>query len=99
MVIVTGLIEVAPGSVEAAKQAATIMAQATRHEHGCQVYAFYQDIENPARFRVYEEWDDDLALESHFQTPHMAVFRDTLQKLDVVSRNVVKRQAGEALPL
>ena len=94
MLVVTGLIEVAEADIEAARAAAAEMAVATRREAGCIAYAFYEDVEAPGRFRVYEEWDDQDALTAHGETPHMATFRAALAGFDLRSAKVQKFTAG-----
>ena len=54
MLIVSGVFEIAPSDVPAARDAAEEMARATREEEGCFAYAFYEDIENEGTFRVFE---------------------------------------------
>ena len=94
MLIVSGIIEIAPEGVEAARTAATVMMQETRKEKGCQVYEFSQHVEAPNRFRVYEEWDDWECLKAHGAAPHMADFREALAEAGVVSRDVFTISGG-----
>jgi len=92
MIVVSGLIEIAEKDVAAAIQAATAMTAETRKEPGCRIYAFYQDIENPGHFRVFEEWDDDASLKAHFATAHMTVFRAKLGEIGILRSDVMKYQ-------
>jgi quinol monooxygenase YgiN len=88
MIVVSGTNEVAAADAPRAVEAAIALARETRKEPGCRYYAFYQDIESPGVFRVFEEWDDDAALKAHFETPHMAAFRAVLGELGVLNRDV-----------
>ena len=99
MIVVSGTNEVAAKDAERAIEAAIPLAKETRKEPGCRFYSFYQDIESPGVFRVFEEWDDDAALKAHFQTPHMAAFRAVLGEIGVLNRDVkIYRVSGtEAL--
>ena len=99
MLIVTGTIELAQGSVAAAREAAREMMQETLREDGCLAYEFAQVIGSETRFRIYEEWRDRAALEAHFDTPHMARFRAALSGLEVVSRRLVTISDGRIEPL
>ncbi len=99
MLIVTGVFDLDPAEVPRLKAAAIVMAQATREEDGCQAYAFWQDIETPSRFRVYEEWDSRAHLEAHFETPHMQVWRAALAEGGLLSRNVKTVEDGRVAPL
>lgn len=99
MLVVTGLIEIAEKDIAAARIAAADMAVATRREPGCAVYAFYEDVEAPGRFRVYEEWSDADALKAHGETPHMDVFRAALAEFDVRKAEVLKFEGGPKSPV
>ena len=99
MQIVSGIIEVHEDDIDKAVAAASAMAHATRAEDGCITYAFYQDIEKPGRFRVYEEWRDQAALEAHFKAPHMAEFRAALQAIRVLGRDVTNYKVDESTKL
>jgi len=99
MIIVSGVFEIDAADRERALEAGRVMARASRAESGCRAYAFYADIEEPARVRVFEEWDDLAALEEHFRTPHMATFRQTLGELRILSRNVHRYEVQQATQL
>ncbi len=94
MLIVTGIIEVHPERVGSARSAVIRMMEETRREAGCILYEFSQQVEAPHRFRVYEEWTDEAALAAHAETSHMAAFREALGEIGVISRDIVKFQAG-----
>lgn len=94
MLIVTGIIEVNPDGIAAAQTAAIAMMEETRKEAGCYLYEFSQLVEAPAKFRVYEEWEDAAALKAHGESAHMAVFRAALGEIGVVSREVFTIEAG-----
>ncbi len=78
MIVVSGTIFIQPKKVAAAIEAAKVMMEKTAEEVGCISYRFYADIEAPDVFRVFEEWENDEALQAHFETPHMAEFRSKL---------------------
>jgi len=99
MIVVSGVIRVAAASEAAAREAAQEVARATRREDGCISYAFYADLEQEGAFRVFEEWKDDAALAAHFETPHMAAFREKLSKLEFISREVHRYVVTESSQL
>ena len=99
MLIVTGTFKLAAEDIDKMKDAAAIMGRATRDEPGCITYAFWQSVEDGTEFRVYEEWQDQAALDAHVQAAHMAVFRATLATANVLSREVVKFPTGQVTPL
>lgn len=47
------------------------LADATRQEHGCIEYGFYQDSERPNTVISFERWVDMAAEDSHWETPHL----------------------------
>jgi quinol monooxygenase YgiN len=95
MLVVTGLIEVAEESRNDFIRHASEMAKTTRTESGCNAYAFFQDIEDPNRFRIYEEWENEAALEAHFKTDHMAEYRAVSQTLEISSVHIDKFESGD----
>lgn len=96
MLIVTGTFEVHADDLEKILPAARAMAAETRLEEGCITYAFFENIENPGHFRVYEEWRDQAALDAHFQSAHMAAFRKVQQAVRISGRDFTKYEVGAA---
>lgn len=94
MLIVTGILQIETGDLDKILPAARQMAVTTRTEDGCITYAFYEDIETPGRFRVYEEWRDQAALDEHFKTPHMAEFRSALRAVRILGSDIIRYEAG-----
>ena len=99
MLIVTGTVEVAPEGVEIAAKAAQLMVAETVKESGCLVYEFSQILGHANVFRVYEEWQDQAALEAHFATPHMAVFQGVLAEVGVTASDIYRVVGGKKQPL
>ncbi|WP_171121527.1 MULTISPECIES: putative quinol monooxygenase [unclassified Ruegeria] len=99
MLVVTGTVEVAPEGVEKAEKAALEMVAETVKEAGCITYEFSQVLGHTNRFRVYEEWESQAALEAHFAAPHMAAFRAALGEAGVTSSDICRIVGGEKQPL
>ena len=99
MLVVTGIIDVAPEGVAKAVEAAKAMVVETRKEAGCHVYEFSQVLGTESRFRAYEEWESDDALTAHSKTTHMATFRAALGEVGVVSSDIFKMNASEKTSL
>jgi len=55
---------------------ATVLIQRTRAEKGCLFYSLYEDAARPGDFLFYEEYADQEALDEHFHSAHLQVFRD-----------------------
>lgn len=99
MLVVTGITQVAPEDADLARTAAAKVAEITRTEDGCFEYAFYEDVETPGRFRVYEEWRDDASLKAHSESAHIAEFRKVMGSLTVLNREIRKMRGCVAEPL
>ena len=99
MIVVSGVIEIAAADMERAKTAATEVAVATRGEAGCLAYAFYQDVESPTVFRVFEEWESAEALAAHFETDHMLRFRALMGGFTITGRNITRYNISSFEPL
>ena len=75
MVIVSGTLDVNPEKHDEAVAAFQAAAAATeRDDAGCITYRFYEDVSQPNRFLVYEEWESAESLAAHGKAAHMAVF-------------------------
>src|SRR5262249_42720487 len=81
MIVIAGSVAVRPDRREEAVRVARTMVAATRREAGCQTYRFSADLDDPNTFLIFEEWESEEALGRHFQTPHMAAFREALPGL------------------
>jgi quinol monooxygenase YgiN len=74
MLVIAGRIRIKPERREDALRLARDLTRETVKEAGCRSYRFYGDLEDPAVFLVFEEWDGPEALARHFTTPHMQTF-------------------------
>lgn len=90
MIVVSGVFEVTAATRGVALEAARRMTDASVAEPGCLSYEFFVDLENPNRMRVFEEWENQEALDLHFATPHMKEFRKRLADVSFVSRQVTR---------
>jgi quinol monooxygenase YgiN len=99
MLIVAGEIEIDPGRREEAVTAARQVMEATRREPGCITYTFSADLVEPGRFRIFEEWESQAALDAHFATPHMATFSAKVGGLGVRAMRIQKYEIAKVGPL
>ncbi len=67
-----------PGAWDTARPAFAAMVEATRKEAGCLDYALCQDLVDPDTLRAVEHWESLADLKAHFETPHMADFREAI---------------------
>jgi len=99
MLIVAGEIEIDPAHREEAVAAAREMMEATRRESGCHAYVFSADLDDPGRFRIFEEWKSQADLDAHFESPHMAAFQTRVASLGVRAMRVQKYEIAKVGPL
>jgi quinol monooxygenase YgiN len=99
MIVIAGHVALDPAGREPAIAAARAMMAETRREPGCISYAFSADLEDPGRFRIFEEWESDEALAAHFASPHMARFREAVGGLGVREMAVQRYEVAKVGPL
>jgi quinol monooxygenase YgiN len=90
MIVVAGTVSIRPDKREEAIRVGERMQRLTENEAGCLSYRFYSSISDPNRFFIFEEWADEAALAAHFQTEHMAWFREQLPAF-VAGEMAIKR--------
>ncbi|GAA3749627.1 putative quinol monooxygenase [Streptomyces tremellae] len=70
-----------PGQEDALRDALAAMIAPSEAEAGCLGYRPLIDPARPGAMICLEEWRDNAALESHFQTPH---FKNVARVLDAI---------------
>lgn len=88
MIIVTGTMEVAPGNEEQAKANFALAAEKCKDERGCIDYRFWQSVETPHLFRVYEEWEDKDCLREHAAHDNYKAHAERMAPLGVTNRQL-----------
>jgi len=99
MIAIAGHFVLDPGKRELAIAAAREMMSETRKEQGCISYTFSADLEEPGRFRVFEEWENAEALGAHFQAPHMARLQQAMGGLGVREMKVQRYEVAKVGPV
>jgi quinol monooxygenase YgiN len=99
MIVIAGHVAIDPARREPAVAAAREMMAETRKEQGCLSYTFSADLEEPGRFRIFEEWESDEALRAHFASPHMARFRTAMAGLGVREMAIQRYEVTKVGPL
>ncbi len=99
MIVIAGHVSIDPAKVDVALPAARTMMEETHKEAGCLAYVFSQDLEEPGRFRIFEEWESQEALDAHFKAPHMATFQQAMGGFGVREMNVTKYEIASKGPL
>ena len=76
MLIVVARYVVAEGQVDTVIPLLQANAAASRDEPGCREFSVFQDVGDPRRVLLYEEYADEVAFQAHRHTPH---FRDLIE--------------------
>lgn len=99
MLVIAGHVAIDPAKREEAIAASIEMMKATHQEAGCISYTFSADLEDPGRFRIFEEWESDDALAAHFAAPHMASFQKAMGGFGVKEMAVQKYEVSSVGPI
>ncbi|MEO6341207.1 MAG: putative quinol monooxygenase [Caulobacteraceae bacterium] len=99
MLIIIGTIRLPPERLAAARGPMSAMATASRAEDGCIHYAYAEDVLDPGLIRVSEIWRDQVALDRHFQSPHIADWRAAWPDLAIRDRQLTGYDATNPRPV
>jgi len=86
--LIAGTVRVPPQNLERFQPHMQAMLTASRAEDGCLEYSYALDVAEPGLVRIFEAWRDQAALDAHFQTPHMAVWRSHWPEFGVSDRSL-----------
>jgi quinol monooxygenase YgiN len=81
VIIVTGSVRVAPGSLDEALALALEHVRRSRTEPGCLLHSVHRDVEDDHRLVFLEHWQDRDALAVHFAVPASGAFVAALAAL------------------
>lgn len=81
MFVVRGTIPVDPESRDEAKALLSDVAEKSRSEAGIIDYRISVDVDDPNRLRIFEQYEDDEAFETHMETDHIDEFMSRLPDL------------------
>jgi quinol monooxygenase YgiN len=73
--IIAGTVRVPPENLDALRPHMKTMMAASQAEDGCGDYNYAEDVGEPGLIHVFEIWRDQAALDAHFKSAHMAVWR------------------------
>ncbi len=99
MLIVSGIITMEPEGVDQAVALVGPLVEATLAEEGNVTYGFWADVTQPGVFRVYEEWADEDALNTHMVSQHMADFITGMATLPITGTDLSKHVVSESSKL
>lgn len=88
MLLIVGTVRLPAENLAKAKPAMWAMVQASRAEAGCLEYGYAEDVFEPGLIHVKERWQDQAALDAHFASDHIKVWRATWGGLEIGNRDL-----------
>ena len=95
MLLIIGTVRLPPANVERAREAMRAMTLATRAEDGCVEYSYAEDVFERGLIHVKEMWRDQAALDRHFPSGHIGVWRTAWPELGIGNRDLRAYEVGE----
>jgi autoinducer 2-degrading protein len=77
-------------ALDAFREASLANAEASRQEPGITRFDLLQQVDDPTRFLIYEEYVDEAATQAHKKTAHYQLWRDTVADMMASPRNTIK---------
>ena len=97
--LIAGTLRVPPEHIEGLRPHMIAMMTGSRAEDGCIAYGYAEDVGEPGLLHIFEEWRDQAALDAHFQSPHMAVWRASWPQFGVSDRRLIAYEVASQRPL
>jgi quinol monooxygenase YgiN len=95
MLLIVGTVRLPPDNLPAARPVMAQMVSATCAEDGCVEYSYAEDVLEPGLIHVKEMWRDQAALDRHFVSPHIQVWRAAWPGLGICDRNLRVYEVGD----
>ena len=99
MIVIAGSITLDASKREEAFAAAREMMEETHKEAGNAAYVFSADLVEDGVLHIFEQWESQEALDSHFRTPHMAEFQKLIPTFGVKDMSVQKYEISSIGPV
>ncbi len=97
MLLIVGTVRLPPENLDEARHAMRRMIEGSRAENGCIEYSYAEDVLEPGLIHVKEIWANRVALDSHFASTHIALWRSTWASLGITDRNLKLYEVGEPI--
>lgn len=99
MLLIVGTVRLSAEVLDEARPAMASMVEASRAETGCLEYSYAVDVLDAGLIHVKERWIDQMALDKHFTSAHLAAWRATWSSLGIGERNLCLYEVDEPLPI
>lgn len=96
MLLIIGTIRLPAENLLKARAAMERMVLASRAEQGCEEYSYAQDVLEAGLIHVKEIWHDQQALDRHFASDHIAVWRAVWPELGMTDRDLRVYEVGQS---
>jgi quinol monooxygenase YgiN len=80
-IVVVAEMTAQPGKAEALRRAIEAAIPSTRAEKGNSVFRLHEDRKTPGHFVLYERFDDEEAIDTHFRAPHFKTLMEQVASL------------------
>jgi quinol monooxygenase YgiN len=97
--IIAGTVRAPAAALAALRPHMATMMAASRAEDGCVEYGYAEDVAEPGLIHVFEIWRDQAALDTHFASPHMAIWRAAGAGFGLSDRRLVAYEIASQRPL
>jgi len=94
MLLVVGTIRLPVENLLRAREAMRAMIEASRAEPGCLDYGYAEDVLDPGLVHVKELWTDQMVLDQHFVSSHIAIWRSHWPALGIGDRKLIIYDVG-----
>jgi quinol monooxygenase YgiN len=98
-ILISAQIDLDPAQREEALQSAKEWIDAALAEPGCIHYAWSADPYNPSRVNVFEEWESEETLASHFDNPAYIGMRDHIGRFGLTGATSKKYRVDAEGPV
>jgi quinol monooxygenase YgiN len=88
MLLIVGTFSIPPENLSSARPVMERMVQNSRAEDGCEAYFYAEDLFTRGLIHVKEQWRNQLALDRHFASNHLAAWRSSWAEFGIGSRNL-----------
>lgn len=95
MIVVSGTIDIDPANADRCEELTSALVAETRKESGNLVYEYRRSHSDPGSWRVFEEWEDQAALDAHMGTPHMAAFMGAAAELGITGIDIQRYEVSD----
>lgn len=96
MLLIVGTIRLPPANLANSRPFMEAMVTASRAEEGCIEYSYAEDVLEPGLIHVKEMWRDQVALDAHFASSHIARWRASWRALGITDRQLRAYEVGSS---